>query len=190
MCGCEGGALSLWDVRKPGAPLATIANAHGARIRGLVADFAARVAAADAASIDALCDKLSLCATASSDGYVKLWDVDRLAQSGSDADKAQPLAALNVGARFTSLCAVQTERAADVGVVARTAAPSRGKKKRHRDSADAPTVVQQTQKDGVDAKGRHKRKQAGSEASLPLAVAHGDGRTSVQSEKARQAAEC
>lgn len=94
LAGCDGGSLVIWDTESPQEPLATIQDAHASRIRAITAPF--EVPGAPGRCI----------ATASSDGAVKVWPLEGLREG-----LEEPLAAADVGARFTCMCAFD-ERAA------------------------------------------------------------------------------
>ena len=114
LTGCEGGALTLWDTRKCAAPLARVAGAHSARIRGIASGRLAPdsdSSGSDSERADGESDMQQVvkaaqdeqstrsnpasrkrgrdaAATASSDGSVKLWDLRDLAAAGSHAARA------------------------------------------------------------------------------------------------------
>lgn len=88
LAGCDGGSLVIWDTLEPDDPLATVEGAHSTRVRAMTAPFALQGAPGPCI------------ATASSDGTVKVWDLEGLRQGVEE-----PLAAVDVGARFTCLCA-------------------------------------------------------------------------------------
>ena len=94
--GCEGGSLHAWDVRKADEPLASHEHAHACRVRALCVGTSIKQRASDLAATDAL-------ASASSDGSIKAWSVERVCERGT----LQPLAHVNAGARFTCMCAVR-----------------------------------------------------------------------------------
>ena len=154
--GCEGGSVHIWDGRKTAAPVASISNAHASRVRGLVTDLQRcgirGAAPCDAAQhdrptqaqhggtdADAAPESASghsggdgCFATASSDGRVKLWQFAAAVASG-DAGVA-PLATIDVGARFTGLCAVHRGGSGAAGAASGAAvqqAKKSGKRKRH-----------------------------------------------------------
>jgi hypothetical protein len=151
--GCEGGSIHIWDPRNTKTPIAQIESAHASRIRGLVADLAdLRVDSAVATGAQGVSGKGSASmsgrqgwfATASSDGVVKLWDRRSCLAPGEAACGAiRPLASLDVGARFTGVCAVRDGGGAGAmsGAVSSSARGSKGAEahgtKRKRKGQDA-----------------------------------------------------
>lgn len=76
--GCEDGSLRLWDTRCS-RPVVEISRAHNSRIKGVAAAGASAPGARQGGDGDDAAGQI-VAATASSDGFVRLWDM-RMAAS-------------------------------------------------------------------------------------------------------------
>jgi hypothetical protein len=95
--GCEGGSLHIWDTRKTSSAVSSSSQAHSSRIRAICTNLTLPKQAISS----------SFFATASSDGLVKVWDYDTIANNGD----AAAAAVADLGARFTCMCSVTHDAA-------------------------------------------------------------------------------
>lgn len=112
--GCEGGSMHVWDTRKVSQPLASCQSAHAARIRSLCTDLS-DIQLQGQAPESVNTRGQGLFATASSDGFVKLWDMEAVCRAGGNEDP-KPVAAVDAKARFTCMCAVRASGRRSRGV--------------------------------------------------------------------------
>uniref|UniRef100_A0A1D2A8Y5 P21-activated protein kinase-interacting protein 1-like protein n=2 Tax=Auxenochlorella protothecoides TaxID=3075 RepID=A0A1D2A8Y5_AUXPR len=109
LTGCDDGSLHAWSIPDE-AEILTIPEAHGSRIRGLA--VAPQSSASDASSSIQASKSPStahalprLVGTASSDGTLRLWNLEDI-RAGAGGAAPQPLAEVDTRARLTCLTAM------------------------------------------------------------------------------------
>lgn len=144
VAGCEGGHLMSWDIRNPSKCMFSLDGAHKLRIRALTAPL--KVPADVLSEADCTNGMGRSCiASASSDGAVKLWSTETL--KGGNAEP-KPLGEINVGARFTCLCAFDEQR--------------KKVKRSRQGAADVDTIVECREDDEAAEEQPRPKKKAGS----------------------------